>query len=193
MLYFSKLRIFSVIILSLIFIIFALSNFIFNNNSFFKKKINLGLDLQGGSYLLLEVDNRPVITQQLQSKVIEIKKHFKEKGIIIKNIKLEDKTIKFQTKIEFVEKINNEITSKENIINPYFSQYKSFQFDIINEEENFSLTLSKYGVVLIKNSSLDQAIEIVIEGKPEDICKNKHSYTAKYLKSMLSEKFKKIA
>ena len=35
--------------------------------------------------------------------------------------------------------------------------------------------------------------EIVIEGKPEDICKNKHSYTAKYLKSMLSEKFKKIA
>ena len=161
MLYFSKLRIFSVIILSLIFIIFALSNFIFNNNSFFKKKINLGLDLQGGSYLLLEVDNRPVITQQLQSKVIEIKKHFKEKGIIIKNIKLEDKTIKFQTKIEFVEKINNEITSKESIINPYFSQYKSFQFDIINEEENFSLTLSKYGVVLIKNSSLDQAIEIV--------------------------------
>ncbi len=35
--------------------------------------------------------------------------------------------------------------------------------------------------------------EIVIEGKPEDICKNKYSYTAKYLKSMLSEKFKKIA
>ena len=34
---------------------------------------------------------------------------------------------------------------------------------------------------------------IITEGKPEDICKNKDSYTGKYLKSMLSNKFKKIA
>ena len=35
------------------------------------KKVNLGLDLQGGSYLLLEVDSKPVIDQNLQQKVLK--------------------------------------------------------------------------------------------------------------------------
>ena len=38
-----------------------------------QKKIKLGLDLQGGSYLLLELDNEPVIKQKLQSKLLEKK------------------------------------------------------------------------------------------------------------------------
>ena len=36
------------------------------------KKINLGLDLQGGSYLLLEIDNTPIILQNLQSKLLNL-------------------------------------------------------------------------------------------------------------------------
>ena len=32
---------------------------------FLIKKLILGLDLQGGSYLLLEIDNDPVIEQKL--------------------------------------------------------------------------------------------------------------------------------
>ena len=67
MLYFSKLRIIFISLISLIFILFASSNFIETTNGFFKKKINLGLDLQGGSYLLLEIDNRPIIEQKLQN------------------------------------------------------------------------------------------------------------------------------
>ena len=61
MLYFSKLRIFTILIASLFFLFFTLSNFTKLDDSFFNKKINLGLDLQGGSYLLLEIDNKPVI------------------------------------------------------------------------------------------------------------------------------------
>ena len=57
MLYFSKLRIFFISLISIFFILIASSN-LFNSEYFlFKKKINLGLDLQGGSYLLLEIDN----------------------------------------------------------------------------------------------------------------------------------------
>ena len=55
---------------------------------FFNKKINLGLDLQGGSYLLLEIDNTPVIEQKLQNLTIYIKNFFKKKNIRINNIKL---------------------------------------------------------------------------------------------------------
>ena len=70
MLYFSKLRIFIVLIVTVTISYFSLSNFVKFDDELFKRSINLGLDLQGGSYLLLEVDNKPVVTQKLQSKVI---------------------------------------------------------------------------------------------------------------------------
>ena len=73
MLYFSKLRILSIIIISLFFIFVSSSNFLKDNYKLFGKKINLGLDLQGGSYLLLEIDNSPVIDQKLQNLTINIK------------------------------------------------------------------------------------------------------------------------
>ena len=90
MLYFSKLKILSVIVITLLLSYFALSNFFSFDNNFFKKKINLGLDLQGGSYLLLEIDNEPVIIQQVQNKFFEIKKYLKNKNIQFKNIEIID-------------------------------------------------------------------------------------------------------
>ena len=74
MLYFSKLRITLVSLVTIFFIFIASSNFQDSDNSFISKKINLGLDLQGGSYLLLEIDNGPVEIQKLQNTttVIEI-------------------------------------------------------------------------------------------------------------------------
>ena len=93
MLYFSKLRILSVTIFSLLFILIASSNLFKVEDSFFDKKINLGLDLQGGSYLLLEIDNAPVVEQKLQNLTTTIKNYFKEKDIKINNIKIEDKNI----------------------------------------------------------------------------------------------------
>ena len=88
MLYFSKLRIITVLIFSIILSYFTISNFLSFDDDFFGRKINLGLDLQGGSYLLLEIDNKPVFTQKIQTKLIEIKKFFKEEKILIKNSKI---------------------------------------------------------------------------------------------------------
>ena len=89
MLYFSKIKITSILIPTLLFTYFTISNFLSFDDDLFKKKINLGLDLQGGSYLLLEIDNQPVVTRKLQSKVLELKKFFKDKNIQIKNVKIE--------------------------------------------------------------------------------------------------------
>jgi preprotein translocase subunit SecD len=86
MLYFSKLKIISVIIFTLLLSYFALSNFFSFDDNFFKRNINLGLDLQGGSYLLLEIDNEPVVIQQVQNKLIDIKKYLKNKNVQFKNI-----------------------------------------------------------------------------------------------------------
>ncbi len=161
MLYFSKLRVISVLILSIILSYTAISNFIKSDDDYFSKNIKLGLDLQGGSYLLLEIDNGPVITQKLQSKLLEFKKFFKNKDIIVKNFSISDKSIIFETENDQVEKVRDLLDDDGSEINPYFQQYKSHQFDIESLDNEFKLTFSRYGLVLLKNSSLDQAIEIV--------------------------------
>tara|TARA_B100001540_G_scaffold52217_1_gene47208 strand:+ start:4431 stop:5984 length:1554 start_codon:yes stop_codon:yes gene_type:complete len=160
-LYFSKLRVFSVLIFTLIFSYFTLSNFIKVDDEYFSKNIKLGLDLQGGSYLLLEIDNKPVVTQKLQSKLLELKRYFKEQKIILKNFTIDQNSILFESNNENVDKVKNILDDDKSEINQYFQQYKSHQFDFIEDNNIFKLTLSNYGLVLLKNSSLDQAIEIV--------------------------------
>ena len=88
MLYFSKLRIIFITLFSLLFILIASSNLFKIEDNFFSKKINLGLDLQGGSYLLLEIDNEPVIEQKLQNLTTTIRNYFKDKNIKVNNIKI---------------------------------------------------------------------------------------------------------
>ena len=90
MLYFSKIRIILISVFTLIFIYFASSNFFKGDNNFFDKQINLGLDLQGGSYLLLEIDNKPVIIQKLQNTVSLLRKYFKNENIKYKDLLLKD-------------------------------------------------------------------------------------------------------
>ena len=87
MLYFSKLRIIFITIISLFFVLIASSNFFKIDSGFLNKKINLGLDLQGGSYLLLEIDNKPVIEQKLQNLTVTIRNYFKDKNINVEKKK----------------------------------------------------------------------------------------------------------
>ena len=88
MLYFSKLRIIIVTLISLIFIFIASSNFLKFENDFLNKKINLGLDLQGGSYLLLEIDNEPIEIQKLQNTTTIIRNYLKDKKIDFTDLKI---------------------------------------------------------------------------------------------------------
>ncbi len=129
---------------------------------YLKKKINLGLDLQGGSYLLLEIDNKPVIEQKLQNTLLIFRKYFKELNIKYKNLKIEDdKFIIFETSPDSFEQTKQLFTDKNSSINPYYNQFKSHQFDLEVTDYTFKLKFSKYGLIKIKNSSLDQALEIV--------------------------------
>ncbi len=161
MLYFSKIRIISVFLFTFILSYFALSNFTKFDDNFFSKNINLGLDLQGGSYLLLEIDNKPVVTLKLQSKIIEFKKFFKDQNLILKNFLLDENSINFESNSNDVNKIKNILDDDNSEINRYFHQFKTHEFNFIEENNFFKISLSNYGLILLKNSSLDQAIEIV--------------------------------
>ena len=166
MLYFSKLRVISVLLFTLVISYFATSNFLKFDDDYFSKNIKLGLDLQGGSYLLLEIDNSPVILQKLQNKLSSLKKFFKEKNIRVTNFKIiDDKKISFVVEETSLDEVMSLLTNNESEINPYFQRFKTNEFDVeetkVWSSSNITLKYSEYGLVLLKNSSLDQAIEIV--------------------------------
>ena len=101
MLYFSKIKIITVILITILFIYLSFSNVLKYDDNLFKNKINLGLDLQGGSYLLLEIDNQPIISQTLQNKLIDLKKSLNEKSFIARNFTIKNNQILFETDIIF--------------------------------------------------------------------------------------------
>tara|TARA_B110001452_G_scaffold254921_1_gene246893 strand:- start:195 stop:1748 length:1554 start_codon:yes stop_codon:yes gene_type:complete len=160
-LHFSKLRIIIVTLISFILIFIASSNFLKFENEFLNKKINLGLDLQGGSYLLLEIDNEPIEIQKLQNTTTIIRNYLKDKDIDFTDLKILDKSILFNIPDKDIDQVKLFFLDEESEINPYYNQYKSSQFNLVVKENEFKLEFSKYGLIEIKSSSQDQAIEIV--------------------------------
>ena len=161
MLYFSKLRIVFITIFSLLFVLIALSNLFKFDDNFFDKKINLGLDLQGGSYLLLEIDNKPVIDQKLQNLTTTIRNFFKDKDIRINNIKIDEQNIFFNVSDKNKQKVIEIFEDENSEINPYYPRFKSHQLEIEDTGLNLKINFSRQGLINLKTSSQDQAIEIV--------------------------------
>ena len=86
MLNFSKIKTLSIYLILIIIGFFSFLNFQGEKNILIDKKINLGLDLQGGSYLLLETDTKPLIQERLQNKVLPLKKLLKDNEISFKKL-----------------------------------------------------------------------------------------------------------
>ena len=112
MLYFSKLRILFITLFSVLFILIASSNLFKFDDSFFDKKINLGLDLQGGSYLLLEINSDSLVKEKIQSKVIPIKKLLKDNEITYNNFKINEYNLSLS--IDNIEKFDLLFNSRKD-------------------------------------------------------------------------------
>ncbi len=161
MLYFSKIKIITVFLITLILSYLTLSNLLKFDDNLIKNKINLGLDLQGGSYLLLEIDNQPIISQTLQNKLIDLKKSFNDQSLKARNFLIENNKIYFESDPFSINQVVELLSDKNSEINPYFEKFKTHQFIVENKENYFSIYLSDYGLVLLNSSTLDQAVEIV--------------------------------
>ena len=130
MLNFSKIKITFIYLTFFLISTFCILNFFQSEEYFFKKKINLGLDLQGGSYLLLEVDSSPLQKRHLQAKVIPLKKKLIEKKINYREFKINEKEINFEISKDDKKKFEEFFTNtKDNDINVFLNQYRSFELD----------------------------------------------------------------
>ncbi len=161
MLNFSKINIILIYLIFLFISIFSILNLQDKEDPLIDKKVNLGLDLQGGSYLLLEINSDSLVEEKIQSKVIPIKKLLKENNIIYNDFKIKDKILNLQ--IKDLEKFESLFFSKkENLINPYIDNYRSFELDYKKLDNDYiEISFSKFGLLTINNSALKQSIEIV--------------------------------
>ena len=161
MLNFSKINVLAIYLIFLVIAFFSFLNFQEDNNPFIEKKINLGLDLQGGSYLLLEINADSLIKEKIQSKVIPIKKLLKDNNINYKNFKINENNLIFS--LDNIDKFDLLFNSrKDNIVNPYIDNYRSFELEYsIIDSNKIKVKFSKFGLLTINNSALKQSIEIV--------------------------------
>tara|TARA_Y100000590_G_scaffold367264_1_gene427180 strand:- start:4391 stop:5944 length:1554 start_codon:yes stop_codon:yes gene_type:complete len=161
-LYFSKVKLFIIYFIIIFLSIFAFTNFLDNEDNFIlSKKVNLGLDLQGGSYLLLEIDSTPIINKNLQQKLLDVRKELKINKLKYKKLQIKNQSINFILNENDIEKFEKLFLDKDSLLNPYFSQYRSYQMDYSINNNNVVIEYSKFGLIEIKNSTLNQSLEIV--------------------------------
>jgi protein-export membrane protein SecD len=158
---FSKINVLIIYLLFLFIAVFSVLNFQNESDQFIKKKINLGLDLQGGSYLLLEINSDNLVEEKIQSKVIPLKRLLKDNGISYRDFKISKSSLSFT--LDNIEKFDLLFYSrKDNTTNPYIDNYRSHElkYEKINKDQ-IKIFFSKFGLLTINNSALKQSIEIV--------------------------------
>ena len=162
MLNFTKIKVLSIYLIFIFFASFSLLNFQNNKQFIIDKKINLGLDLQGGSYLLLEIDTDPLIEERLQNKVILLKKFLKKNEFNYENFTIRPNSLNFEIQKNNLKKFEILFLSqKDNLLNSYIQKYNTHELQFKNNNGKISINFSKYGLLNINNSALKQSIEIV--------------------------------
>ena len=162
MLNFSKTKTLFIYLILVAISIFSVFNFVESTNIFTKKKINLGLDLQGGSYLLLEVDTKPMINRKIQSLVLPLKKKLKELNINYKDFTINKENIKFDVKKKDIKKFDQFFNQKDNNeINLFLNKYNTFELKHEYNNETVDISLTKQGIINLNTTAVDLSIEIV--------------------------------
>ena len=134
-------------------IVFSIPTYVYQDdtdNWFLKNKINLGLDLQGGSYLLLEVESSVLIKEELNNIDDVVRQIARKEKTRIANIEIkEDEII-----INFFNNKNLEKIKKQLLF-----QYRDL--NINSKESLLRLRVSDNFKKRIEESAIKQSLEIV--------------------------------
>jgi len=157
---FTKLKVTFVYLVLLALVFFASLNL--KNNNLLDKQVNLGLDLQGGSYILLEIDTNPLISQRIQNKVIPIKKLLNENEIKYEDFNVKENEITFLIDEAKQNTFKNLFLKQtDNQVNNFISDYNTFELDINFDNQKAIINFSNYGLISLNNAALNQSIEII--------------------------------
>jgi preprotein translocase subunit SecD len=150
MLNFSRVKIFVITAICLFAVIFAIPSFISRDKSLPflpDQKVSLGLDLRGGSHLLLAVDFNYYLHEQLNNLKDEIKLKFKEELV---------RTIPVIEGEKIVFSLNEDDARAKKIIKKI-----SREVEIDNKNGKFEVSFSDQKIILMRQNLIKQSIEII--------------------------------
>ncbi|MGB2097670.1 MAG: protein translocase subunit SecD, partial [Candidatus Puniceispirillales bacterium] len=129
----------------------AASTVMFQDNDDGSLGINLGLDLQGGSYLLLEVDMDSVVQERMDNLAENIRINLRNKRIGISNLSVSDNNLSFQLREAF------QFVEAREILNGMIAPEMKIQVS----ENTLSVFFDDAGLSQLTTMTVGQAIEIV--------------------------------
>jgi protein-export membrane protein SecD len=156
MLDYAKWKIYLVTAVCALGMFFALPNVLPNkvmeNAPSWWSPVNLGLDLQGGSQLLLEVKYQDVIKEQLNSISSDLRYKFRSKNIRYSSLKVsDDNVLSFKL---LSKKKSTQVLDLIKDIEPASL--------IISKNDNiFTLKYNEQAIIAIRLKAVDQSIEVV--------------------------------
>lgn len=170
MLYFSKFKSLTVIIVSFLGIIFALPNLLSTEkidslpSIFPSKQINLGLDLRGGSHLLIEVDASVIALERIDNIYNDLRLELRKENISLAEIdQRNDQIVLSLSNLSSAKKLRDilEDLSQDIVgINP--SVQNNQELDVLEITENsYVIKLTEAAIDSLTRRSVDQSIEIV--------------------------------
>lgn len=141
----------------LISIVLCLPNFIKTSlPSYLTRQVHLGLDLKGGSYLLLELDTKTLQKDRLQRLEGQIKQALLSENLGFLNFEKDDD----HASIHFMARSDAEKAKILSVLNK-MSQSMANEFSIKQEDSSFSVTLSAEGLAQRAKEAVSRSIEIV--------------------------------
>lgn len=168
MLYFSKFKITYIIVICVIGFFLALPNFFDDDkisdfsNILPSNKINLGLDLRGGSHLLLEVDVNYIVNEKLEYLLDETRLALRKSKINYKNLLVRNNILSFISLKESQSKQVEEVIADLDLnISGNSSLDKSFLIVLREENNLYNISLTDLAIDSYLSTAVDQSIEIV--------------------------------
>ena len=146
-------KIFLVFILVSLGVVFAIPSILYQEdtgNWYLDNRLNLGLDLQGGSYLLLEVQTDVLIDEEFENFSDTVRIIARENRVKINNIEKIDEELKIR------------FDSEENIDeirSSFLQNYRSVKFTVKNNIA--SISIDQLYKKSIQDSAIKQSLEIV--------------------------------
>ena len=116
--------------------------------------INLGLDLQGGSHLLLQADLNAVIAERMVGVQENLRLAFRAEKIRFRNLKAEKDSVSFALRDVADDSVVN--TRMETILRDLGSD-----FDAVQSGQSTTIRFNEAGLQNLANQTVEQAIEII--------------------------------
>ena len=134
-------------------IIFAIPSIIYSENPsnwFLNNKVNLGLDLQGGSYLLLEVETDVLLKEELENISDTVRQISRKEKVNITNVIVEEDQIQFRFKNNSsIENIRNQFIKKYNYVKIVIN--KNIMKIIVNDDFHNIIINNNFHIVIFFN------------------------------------------